>query len=192
MHREPLKLLLRRYASRWADEAALAARFLEFVDQHADCLLRSCAVGHVTASAWVVDHAHVRSLLLRHRKLGKWLQPGGHVDGQAELQRAAAREVREESGLVQLQLASWHGELVPLDLDVHAIPARPAEPSHLHWDVRFLLRAGPGQALVGSDEALAVRWCEAGELPALTTEDSVLRLYRKAAAWLPGCGWLPA
>ena len=184
MHRRHLNELLRRYVAAWPAEAATAKRFVAFARAHDDCLLRSCAPGHVTASAWIVDHDGGRALLTHHRKLGRWLQLGGHVDGEPHVERGAVREAEEESGLRGFTLVQWADGIVPLDLDVHPIPARGNEPEHLHWDVRFLLRAPVGQRLVLSDESNDLRWFTAAELRAVTDEDSVLRLQRKTAGIL--------
>lgn len=184
MHRRPLSQLLARYGTRHPAEGELVARFQAFVQGHADCLLRSCVPGHITASCWIVSPDGSHCLLTRHRKLQKWLQLGGHVDGEVDVEQAALREAQEESGMAHFELVTPPGGLVPLDLDVHEIPARGSEPKHLHWDVRFLLRALPGQQLQVSEESLDLRWIALAELPQLTTEESVLRLPRKAAAWL--------
>jgi 8-oxo-dGTP pyrophosphatase MutT (NUDIX family) len=184
VHRRELTGLLERYAAAWPGERELVRRFLDFVRSRPDCLQRSCAPGHITASAWIVSADGARCLLTRHRKLGRWLQLGGHVDGEPRVERAALREAREESGMERFELLAPPGGLLPLDLDVHPIPARAAEPAHLHWDVRFLLRAGPGQELRPSDESLELSWLAAGELERYTTEASVLRLQQKAAARL--------
>ena len=181
MHRRPLRRLLERYAEAWPAERALAGRFLAFVDAHPDCLQRSCVPGHVTASAWILDADHQRALLTHHRKLGKWLQLGGHVDGATDVPGACLREAQEESGMTRF--AFWPGEegaRVPLDLDVHEIPARGDEPAHLHWDVRFLLVAGRGQPLVVSAESHDLAWVPIRELEQYTTEESVLRMHRKS------------
>jgi 8-oxo-dGTP pyrophosphatase MutT (NUDIX family) len=180
MHRRPLIELLQRYAAHFPAEHELVARFRAFVAAHDDCLLRSCVPGHITASAWILDADGERALLTHHRKLGRWLQLGGHVDGEEHVERSALREAQEESGMAEFRFVPWSGgELVPLDLDVHPIPARKQEPEHLHWDLRFLLQAAPGQALVTSDESNDLRWFGADELAAATDEESVLRLARK-------------
>ena len=184
MHRRPLTELLQRHAATGPDAAGIAARFLAFIGEHDDCLLRSCVPGHVTASAWILSSDGGSCLLTRHRKLRKWLQLGGHVDGEERVERAALREAREESGLQSFELLAPAGLLLPLDLDVHPIPARGSEPEHLHWDVRFLLRAAPGQQLAISDESDDLRWIPAPRLAEFTQEESVLRLQRAAARWL--------
>lgn len=182
MDLQPLNDLLARYAACWPDEASLAARFAGFAGSRPDVLLRTCPPGHITASAWIVDAAGERALLTHHRKLGRWLQLGGHVDGETCVERAALREAQEESGMQRFRLRRWTDALVPLDLDVHAIPARGSEPEHLHWDVRFWLQAEPGQELVISEESNDLRWFTPDELRAATQEESVLRMLRKTLA----------
>ena len=91
--------------------------------------------GHITGSAWVVDPAGSRLLLTHHRKLGKWLQLGGHSDGEPDTLAVALREAREESGLRVRPISN-----AVLDIDIHTIPALKGEPAHLHYDVRFALR----------------------------------------------------
>ena len=180
MHRRALLDLLARYAKRRPGEQALVRRFEEFVRGHEDCLSRSCRPGHLTASAWILSPCGEQVLLTHHKKLGKWLQLGGHVDGEPQVERACLREAQEESGMQRFSFVSGDDALTPLDLDVHAIPARAVEPEHLHWDVRFLLQAAPAQPLVCSDESNRLEWVEAGALSTFTQEESVLRLHRKA------------
>jgi 8-oxo-dGTP pyrophosphatase MutT (NUDIX family) len=182
VHRRPLIDLLARYRTAWPEEHARADRFAAFAAAHDDCLLRSCVPGHITASAWIVTADGDRCLLTHHRKLGRWLQLGGHVDGESCIELAALREAQEESGMTEFVFAKWAGaDLVPLDLDVHPIPARGSDPLHEHWDVRFLLVAGRGQELVMSDESTDLRWFDATALGLVTSEESVLRLARKTA-----------
>lgn len=184
MHRKSLLELLARYARRDAAAQTQAARFASFVSEHDDCLLRSCVPGHITASAWILSPDGTQCLLTHHRKLQRWLQLGGHVDGESEVQRAALREAREESGMQHLELLVPGRHLEPLDLDVHTIPARKQDPQHEHWDVRFLLRALPGQELVISEESNDLQWIPVSRLTEFTAEESVVRLQRTAQAWL--------
>lgn len=184
MHRRELLTLLRRYRKVHPGELPLVDRFERFVEDHEDCLVRSCVSGHITASAWIVSADHRRFLLTHHRKLSRWLQLGGHVDGATEVQEAALREAREESGMKRFKLALCGGVVVPLDLDIHAIPARGDEPRHLHYDVRFLLIAAPGQSLNCTPESLDLRWFSTGELSSLSDEEGLHRLQRKASVWL--------
>lgn len=168
---------LRRYAGRAepGHEAAMLAEYFPFIAAHPDCLSRTCLAGHLTASAWVVDAARTRTLLTHHRKLDRWLQLGGHVDGEADLLAAALREVREESGLVQVRPVSTE----IFDVDRHRIPARQAEPEHWHFDVRFLIEADPAEPLTVSEESNDLAWIALADLPRYSHEESLARMVRK-------------
>ena len=168
---------LRAYRARWPGEADTVGRFIGFVSAHPDCLERSLEIGHVTGSAWVVDRAGTRVLLTHHRKLGLWVQLGGHADGDADALRVARREAEEESGLAGL-------ELVPggiFDVDVHRIPPGPEGPEHFHWDVRYAFRAAGGEVFQASGESHELRWVDIRALDSVTAEESMLRMARK---WL--------
>lgn len=186
MHRLPLLDMLKRYSSRYPDEAEMLARIRHLVESAPDCFQRTCRPGHITGSAWVLSHDRTKCLLLHHRKLDRWLQPGGHADGQTEIQQVALREAEEESGLTQLALLGDCQDLVPLDIDVHKIPARfdaagnMTEDAHEHHDIRFLVAAGANQELVLSEESHDLRWFTNQEVLQVTQEESVLRMMRKA------------
>lgn len=169
--------LLRRHEARAepGTESAMLAEFFPFIAAHPDCLWRTCLDGHLTASAWIVDPARTRTLLTHHRKLDRWLQLGGHVDGEADLLAAALREAREESGLTRLRAVS--AEI--FDVDRHRIPARKTEPEHWHFDVRFLLEADPAEPLAISDESHDLAWVLLAELPRYSAEESLARMARK-------------
>jgi 8-oxo-dGTP pyrophosphatase MutT (NUDIX family) len=166
---------LERYVPANDREAAMALRLRDFVATHADCFERSLAIGHVTGSAWVVDRAGDAALLTHHRKLGKWLQLGGHADGDADVRRVARREALEESGLARVDFASDD----IYDVDVHEIPARGAEAAHVHYDVRFAFFADRGDVPVASEESYAVAWVPFAEIERFTIDDSVRRLVAK-------------
>lgn len=156
-------------------ERAMAAEVAAFLDEHDDAFERSQLLGHITASAWIVDRERTHALLTHHRKLGRWLQLGGHVDGQRDVRAAALREAQEESGLVEIVALG-----TPIyDVDVHVIPARGAEPEHKHYDIRFAFEADRAAPLVVSDESYALSWVALDELERYDTDDSVRRLARK-------------
>ena len=137
MHRDRLKARLAAYRRRWPEESETVARFEAFIDPHPDCFKRSCTVGHITGSAWIVSSARDRVLLTHHRKLGRWLQPGRHSDGDPDTLEVGLREAREESGLEVRAL-----DEAIFDLDVHLIPGSwRRNPPHYHYDVRFLVQA---------------------------------------------------
>ncbi len=130
-------------------------QMLAFLEEHPDALVRTCLAGHLTGSALVVDDDTGKVLLLHHAKLQRWLQPGGHADGDGDLGAVALREATEETGLVDLVLVR-----PAIDLDLHTIPARGAEPEHLHLDVRYLVLATNASALVINNESTAARWVD--------------------------------
>ena len=185
MHRRPLLDLLDRYVVRFPEDRERAAVFRRFVEAHPDCFERSCLEGHVTGSAWIVSPDGEQALLVRHRKLVAWLQPGGHADGELDPSAVAQREAAEETGLARLSLVDWwrdgSGDAQPFDLDVHVIPSRgPAEPEHLHLDVRYLLVGDPEEPIRPSVESDEVKWVARADIEALTREESVLRMARRA------------
>lgn len=185
MYRQFLLKLLARYQRRYPEDAHHGQAIEQFVRAHPDCFLRSCLRGHVTASAWILSVDQQRCLLVYHRKLQRWLQPGGHADGEPEVHRTALREAEEETGLWRLALhVERDGSVLPFDLDVHAIPARPTEPEHKHYDVRFLLRATHDDAPRASTDAVEARWVPLPQVEELTRETSILRMVRRTAAFV--------
>jgi 8-oxo-dGTP pyrophosphatase MutT (NUDIX family) len=164
-----------RYRDQWHGEAATVARFKDFLHAHADAFERSNPTGHFTGSAWLVSADGMRVLLMRHRKLDRWLQPGGHADGDTDLARVALREAQEESGVANLRL---EGDI--FDLDRHRIPARVGEPEHWHFDVRYVIRATGNESFTANAESRAMAWrpvAEGADDPSLDV--SLRRMARK-------------
>lgn len=168
---------VRGYRAFDAREEAMRERLAAFLETFgARAFDRALEPGHVTASAWILDPSRSQTVLLHHRKLERWLQPGGHVDGDPDVRRSALREAREESGLRTLRFIT--GAIY--DLDVHRIPARGSEPGHDHYDVRFALEADPREPLVRNAEAHDVRWIALTNLEEYAIDDSVRRLAAKS------------
>ncbi|WP_414636537.1 NUDIX hydrolase [Arenimonas sp.] len=169
--------LLRPLRDSPAFEAGLVDQFMTFAGVHPDCCERSLPIGHFTGSAWLVSADGLRVLLMHHRKLDRWLQLGGHADGDGELARVALREAEEESGLTGLSV-------LPdvFDLDRHAIPARGNEPEHWHYDVRFVVRASDNEAYVVNEESHDLAWRRIDEIAVDAQADQSLR--RMAQRWL--------
>lgn len=158
------------------DEVVLFQRFLEsdpavFGREHRE--------GHFTGSAWIVDASGQRCLLTLHAKLGRWLQLGGHADGDPDLAAVALREAEEESGLAGLEV-----DPRIFDIDRHRIPARGSEPEHWHYDVRFVVHARADTRFVVSAESKALAWREVAQLVADPALDPSLR--RMARLWSAG------
>jgi 8-oxo-dGTP pyrophosphatase MutT (NUDIX family) len=186
MHRAAVLKLLRAHGRRALapeEEAAVAAT-IELVEANPACLLRTCMPGHVTGSAWIVSPDRRLTLLTLHRKLGKWLQLGGHADGDEDLLSVALREAREESGLAGIRVARDS----VFDVDRHWIPAHGGEPGHWHHDLRFLLEADPSQPLTVSSESRELAWVEVSSVPALNPEESMMRMVRKTLVEAPHLG----
>jgi 8-oxo-dGTP pyrophosphatase MutT (NUDIX family) len=156
-----------------------AALFLDLASEGRHAFERARLAGHFTASCWLVSADGRRALLTHHRKLDRWLQPGGHADGDMDLARVALREAREETGVPQLVV---EGGI--FDLDRHRIPARGAEPEHWHYDVRYVIRAGADERFVVSDESHALAWVGVETIADDPSYDASLR--RMARRWLAG------
>ena len=165
------------YALRWPDEAATVAHFAELLADADDPFRRERLAGHFTASCWLVDRRGERVLLTHHRKLGLWLQLGGHADGERDLRIAALKEAEEESGLPGLSL---EGDV--FDLDRHWIPEHKGVPAHWHYDVRYVVRAGDEEAYVVSEESHDLAWRDIAELAQDAGADPSVR--RMAGKWL--------
>lgn len=177
MHRIGLLNALADYRGRFPEESETVERFCHFVANHPDCFLRSLISGHVTGSAWLVNGDGSKVMLTHHRKLERWLQPGGHADGDPDLLAVALREAVEETGLDPITPVSSR----IFDIDIHPIPARENQPAHEHFDVRYALRhEGDGEFII-SEESLDLAWVPIDALEEFTNEESVLRLARKWA-----------
>ncbi len=178
MHRQALIALLGEYAGRHPEERAVTARFLDFVQRNERCFDRELREGHITGSAWLVNQQGNRVLLTHHKKLGRWLQLGGHSDGNPTTLQVAMAEAREESGLDVRPLST-----AIFDLDVHRIPARGQDPAHLHYDVRFALETvGCWEGFTVSEESLELAWAPIERLSEYSNEESMLRMARKWCA----------
>jgi len=141
-------------------QRALRQAFLAFLAARPDACSRSCAPGHLTASALVLSHDARHVLLTLHPKVGRWVQLGGHCeDGDAGLVAAALREAGEESGIEGLLI-----EPEPLHLDVHPITCSLGVPTR-HFDVRFLVRAPVAATAVRTAESVDLSWWPVDALP---------------------------
>ena len=157
------------------EEGVFRERMIELLDSSRDCFLRSCFPSHSTGSALVISADRHRALLHHHRKLDRWLQFGGHCDGDEDVYRVAQREAREESGIADLAA----GGMQPFDLDIHEIPARGNEPVHFHFDVRYVLSAPENAQFIVSQESRELRWFKMEEMLDLPLDEGMRRLIAK-------------
>ena len=175
MNRESLIALLKNHHADAEAEQAFIARFLDLLD-HPDAFLRTHLPGHITGSAWIVDPSREFVLLTHHAKLNRWLQPGGHADGDENVLNVAMREAQEETGLPGLLLL--RNEI--FDVDIHPIPSRKDFPEHLHYDIRFIFQAQMDEPLSVTDESHALGWVHVNDLQKLTDNNlSMLRMADK-------------
>lgn len=161
----------------YEDQPELRDVYLEHLAAHPDGVYKPCEAGHITGSALVIDPEHERVLLTLHKKLGMWLQMGGHCElGDATLADAAVREAREESG-IPAGLTLLPGG--PVRLDRHPIPA----PCNWHLDVQYAVLAPAGALEAISDESLDLRWFPYAQV-AEVADTSVVRLMEATLARL--------
>jgi 8-oxo-dGTP pyrophosphatase MutT (NUDIX family) len=173
---------LHRHVPADGEEAHDRDRILAFVLRHERPFDRAILEGHLTGSAITVSADGSRVLLLHHRKLDRWLQPGGHGDpGETTGEEVALREALEESGIRGLALHPTAPR--PLDVDVHDIPERGGEPSHEHLDLRYLVVAPEGAAVTPDlAELHEIRWVAWEEVDALGPDHGLRRALAKARA----------
>lgn len=175
MHRQNLLNKLTRYQPTDESEITSRTRIIEFVNTQPHCFERSLSIGHITGSAWLIDESTGRILLTHHRKLNKWLQLGGHCDGDPDVLAVAMREAKEESGIEKIEPVATD----IFDLDVHPIPARGDEPAHDHYDIRFLLRITGDATFAVTEESHDLAWLTPNDIEKMTVGRSITRMCEK-------------
>ncbi|MEQ9166714.1 MAG: NUDIX hydrolase [Fulvivirga sp.] len=183
MHRTDLIQKLENYSPEDDNEKAFRASFLSFIDAHPDCFERSLQIGHITGSAWIVNKTYDKALLTHHRKLNRWLQLGGHADGESDIIKVSTAEALEESGLSSIKLVSKD----IFDIDIHTIPARKSDPEHLHYDIRMLFTADENESFTISNESKDLGWIALDELESYSkNNESIFRMAEKTRRLLAG------
>lgn len=191
MNPESLKASLQTYQAFWKPKATgpaasqedftIVSLFLELLKKGDLAFLRSTLPGHFTSSVYLFDPESKKTLLTHHRKLGLWLQLGGHADGNLDLKAVAFQEVEEESGLTGVTLLKGESEWI--DLDIHRIPENPKDPEHWHYDVRFFGLASEKAPLTRQDrESVELRWFSLPEAYAVADQESMHRVFDKFQA----------
>jgi 8-oxo-dGTP pyrophosphatase MutT (NUDIX family) len=178
--REELINALKHYHSSFPIENTFRENFIELLKSDR-AFHRDYLPGHLTGSAWIIDETKEFALLTHHVKLNRWLQPGGHADGDENIFRVALREAEEETGITTLTLMSEN----LFDIDIHTIPQRKDFPEHLHYDVRFLFQASKTEELIITDESNDLAWVKMEDLLSSSDQnDSIARMIRKVRALL--------
>jgi hypothetical protein len=177
------------YDNQFQEQLSIINNFENFIKKNPNCLSRDNTSGHITGSACVVDKYFSKVLFTYHAKLKKWLQLGGHADGEKIIQNVALNEALEESGLNNFKFVDiinfpfcfeneFYKYALPFDLDIHLIPERKNEAEHFHFDVRFILVTQEENFKI-SAESLDLKWIDLNEVENYTTEASTLRQVEK-------------
>ena len=167
--------LIQNYSDRYPSEK-VAITMLSFIENHTNHFSRTNHHGHFTGSAWIINPDKTKILMTHHKKIGKWLQLGGHADGESDLLKVSQREAVEESGINNFVTIS--NEI--FDMDIHEIPPIGSDPKHLHYDIRFLLEADPDkESLTISNESHDVAWIPLDQIAHYNSEQSIMRMVDK-------------
>lgn len=161
---------LKKYNTSFENEVSFIQKIIHFIKSTPNCFDRTHLEGHVTGSAWLLNPDGTKVLLTHHKKLNRWLQFGGHSDGESNTWNVALREVTEESGIQNIQFVSSD----IFDVDIHTIPenSKKNEPEHKHYDIRFLLRA-PTEVFTISDESNLLKWVTLQELSGMAERKEI-------------------
>lgn len=177
MHRIELLKALAEYRTPFLEEEAMVERTRRFVMAHVDCFDRKLHPGHVSASAWVVNPARTQVLLMHHKKLDMWLQPGGHADGDPDMLQVVRKETMEETGVDPAHIRLVTERI--FDVDVHRVPETGNEPEHLHFDIRFLVEIDDRLPIPGNDESHEIRWVPLHQVLGYNHLRSIYRMVEK-------------
>lgn len=157
------------------EEQAYKERILAFLTTYENAFERFLDIGHITASAWLINKNNTHALLMHHRKLNIWVQVGGHCDGDTDALSVAIKEAQEESGIMNIKPVS--SEI--FDIDVHLIPENKKEKAHYHYDIRFLLQVMSDENFIANEESHALVWIDKNRDTLPTQERSVIRMFEK-------------
>lgn len=176
MNQNTVLTQLNHYQTNYSEEIDFQKDMIQFVQENADFHQRINLAGHLTASAWILSPDQKSILMIHHKKLNRWLQPGGHLEAQDDtLEAGARREAIEECGLTHLELFS---EGI-FDLDIHPIPEKGNEPAHFHYDVRFIYQTKNWELEADFAEVNHIKWRKVDELLTENSEQSIHRMLLK-------------
>ena len=170
-----LSELLTRYNPIDETEQKYKETILTFLKQYPNAFERSLEVGHICASAWLVNKDNTKALLMHHKKLNIWVQLGGHCDGNTDALAVAIKEAQEESGIMNIEPV----QSGIFDIDIHLIPENKKEKAHYHYDIRFLLQVMSDEDFVQNEESHELAWIDKNQKKLPTNERSVTRMFDK-------------
>lgn len=182
------------YKKNFDHQLSIIQKFNQFIESNPNCFSRNNINGHITGSAFVVDENFSKVLFTYHAKLERWLQLGGHADGEFIVQKVALKEAYEESGIENFNFVDIlnfphlisiddYNSIIPFDLDIHLIPERKTEPAHYHYDVRFILVTKQKNFKI-SHESLDLKWIYLNDVSKYSSEESTLRQVYKLQYFL--------
>lgn len=155
-------------------------RVLKFLQEESNLFGRDSKAGHITCSSWVLDYERTHALLVYHRHLNRWIQPGGHIEPYETPQQGALREAMEESGISGLKLLDQR----LFHINIMNFPAGKDGPSHLHFDLRYLIQAPKEAILSAPKEVGGAKWIPLNRLEEYSEEETILMMAKKTEKWL--------
>ncbi len=170
-------VLLNNYEPIANEEILFKSKMLDLLNSNPNCFERTCLHAHFTASAWVINKDKTQVVLLHHKKLNRWFQPGGHADGNINLWEVACKEMEEETGITQF----LNNNKNIFDIDIHTIPAHKEVPTHNHYDVRFIFIVPNKTTLLQNEESNELCWVAMADIEKYTSEKSILRMVKKCS-----------
>lgn len=174
MHRNNLLELLCKYQPHCPLEQKSKEQTIAFVQQNPNCFERTLETGHIVASCWLINQNNTKALLTHHKKLNKWIELGGHCDGDSDVLAVALKEAQEESGIQEIKPLSYD----IFDIDVHLIPQYKEVKEHYHYSIVFLLQTAHEDIII-SEESNDLRWIEKNINALPSQEEAVMRMFNK-------------
>ena len=165
---------IRQYQIQYGNETE-TEQILGFLATADNLFGRDSVTGHITCGAWILDPTLTKVILVRHRRLDRWIQPGGHIEPLETPFAGALREAVEETGIEQL--IPWKEEL--FNLSVHLFPEGKDGSAHFHYDFRYLFFAPSDSELRAADETDGVAWVSLEQIQAYTDEATILGMAAK-------------
>lgn len=174
--RNDILIALDKYMPQSLEEQGSKLLMIDFIENNKDCFKRENLDGHVTAAAWILSDCGKKVCLVHHKKLNKWLQPGGHCDGEFRVKLVAQKELEEETGLKTAKL--FNGEI--FDIDVYVFAHNKGVSEHVHYDIRYVFIADGNEEPVVSNESNDVKWFTLEEAAKITKDESIMRMLAKS------------